>query len=52
VFIVSNLVKLKTKSKTCNILVLECLGLVEFNRIMIMTPMPIAKLGFGLGIMP
>jgi hypothetical protein len=42
-FFVPYFVKLRIKSKTCNILVLKCLGLVEFNRIMIMTPMFIAK---------
>ncbi len=51
-FFVPYLTKLKTKSETCNILVLECLGLIEFSRIMIVTPMPIMKLRFGLGIMP
>jgi hypothetical protein len=52
VFLVSNLAKLRTRSETCNILVSECLGHVEFNRVVIVTPMPIAKLVFGLGIMP
>jgi hypothetical protein len=42
-FFVPCFVKLRIKSKTCNILVLKCLGLVEFNIIMIMTPMSIAK---------
>ncbi len=44
--------RLKTKSETCNILVLECFGRVKPNRIVIMTPKPIAKLGFGFGIIP
>jgi hypothetical protein len=35
-----------------NILVLECLGLVESDSLVIVTHMPITKLGFGLGIMP
>jgi hypothetical protein len=35
-----------------NILVLKCLGLVDSSRLMIVTPMPIMKLRFGLGIMP
>jgi hypothetical protein len=44
VFLVLDLAKLKTKSKACNILVLKCLGHVEFNRVMIMTPESITKL--------
>ncbi len=51
-FFVLDLAKLKTRSETCNILVLLCLGAVEFSRIVIVTPMPIMKLRFGLGIMP
>ncbi len=35
-----------------NILVLKCLGFVKSSRLVIVTPMPILKLGFGLGIMP
>ncbi len=34
-----------------NILVVECLGLVESNSLVIMTPRPKTKLGFDLGIM-
>lgn len=47
-FFLSDLVKLETKRKACNILILKCLGYAESNRVMIMTPRPIAKLGFGL----
>jgi hypothetical protein len=50
-FFVPYLAKLRTR-KTCNILVLKCLGIVESNRVMIVTTRPIAKLEFGLGIMP
>ncbi len=49
---VSNLAKLRTRSEACNILVLKCLGLVEFSRVVIVTPKPMAKLGFDLNIMP
>ncbi len=35
-----------------NILVFECLGFVESSRLVIVTPRSIAKLGFGLGIVP
>jgi hypothetical protein len=35
-----------------NILVLKWLGLVESTNLVIMTPRPITKLRFGLGIMP
>jgi hypothetical protein len=35
-----------------NILVLKCLGLVDSNRLMIVTTKPIEKLGFDLAIMP
>jgi hypothetical protein len=51
-FLVPNLAKLKTRNEACNILVLKCLGLVEFNRVVIVTPKLITKIGFGLGIMP
>ncbi len=51
VFFVLDLAKLKTRSEACNILVLKCLSLVEYGRIMIVTPKPIIKLEFGLGIM-
>jgi hypothetical protein len=51
-FLVSDLAKLITRNETCNILVLKCLGLVESSRVVIVTPMLIAKLGFGLSIMP
>jgi hypothetical protein len=51
-FLVSNLAKLKAKNVTCNIFILKCLSLIEFNRVMIVTPKPITKIGFGLGIMP
>ncbi len=34
-----------------SILVLKCLGFIESNRLMIMTPRPIEKLGCGRGIM-
>jgi hypothetical protein len=33
-------------------LVLDCLGLIESSRIMIVTSKPIMKLGSSLGIMP
>ncbi len=52
VFLVLDLVKQRTRSETCNILVLKCLGPIESSKIVIMTPMPITKLGFSLGIMP
>ncbi len=52
VFVVLDLAKLKTRSEAFNILVLKCLGLVEYGRVMIVTPKPIIKLGFGSGIMP
>ncbi len=52
VFFVLDLAKLITRNEVCNILVLECLGLVESSRVMIMTPRPIAKLRFDLSIMP
>jgi hypothetical protein len=52
VFLVLDLVKLRTRNEYCNIFILECLGFVESNIIMILTPRPIVKLGFGLGIMP
>ncbi len=51
-FFVSYLAKLRTRSETCNILVLDYLSIVESNRVVIMTPMPISKLEFDLGIMP
>ncbi len=44
--------RLETRSEACNILVLGCFGHVEPNRIMIVTPKPITKLGFGFGIIP
>ncbi len=52
VFFVPYITKLKTRNEACNILVLECLGIVEYDRVVIVTPRPIAKLEFGLGIMP
>jgi hypothetical protein len=52
VFLVLNLVKLRTRNEYYNIFALEYLGFVESNIVMIVTPMPIVKLGFGLGIMP
>jgi hypothetical protein len=52
VFFVSNLAKLRTRSEARNILVLKCLSLVEFSKVVIVTPKPIAKLGFDLNIMP
>ncbi len=50
-FFVSCLAKLRTRSETCNIFVLKCLSIVESNRVVIVTPRPISKLEFGLGIM-
>jgi hypothetical protein len=47
VFLILDLAKLKTNSEVCNILVLECLGLVESNKIIIVTLGPITKLRFG-----
>ncbi len=44
--------RLGTRSETCNILVLKCLGHVEPNSVMIVSPKPIMKLGFGFSIMP
>jgi hypothetical protein len=51
-FLVSDLAKQTITSEARNILVLECLGLVESSKVVIMTPKPIAELKFGLGIMP
>jgi hypothetical protein len=51
-FFVLDFARLGTRSEACNILVLECIGCVEPSRVVIMTPKPIAKLKFGLGIMP
>ncbi len=51
-FFVLNWAKRRTRNEACNILVLKCLGPVEFNRVMIVTPKPITKLGFDLNIMP
>jgi hypothetical protein len=36
----------------CNILVIKCIGGVEFNRIMVMAFKIIVKLRFGVGITP
>jgi hypothetical protein len=52
VFFVPYLAKLRTRNEPWNILVLECLGIIESNRVVIVTHGPIAKLEFGLGIMP
>lgn len=52
VLFVSDLAKLRTRNETCNVLVLECLGHVEFNRVLIMALKLIVKLGFGFGKMP
>ncbi len=52
VLFVSDLAKLRTRNEACNVLVLKCLGPVESNRVLIMAPKPIVKLGFGFGIMP
>jgi hypothetical protein len=51
VFFVPYLAKLRIRNEACNILVLESLG-IESNTVVIVTPGPIAKLEFGLGIMP
>jgi hypothetical protein len=51
-FLVLDLAKLSIKSKACNILVLKCLDHVESNKVMIMTPRPIAKLRVGLAQCP
>jgi len=51
VFLILDLVKLKTKNKACNIFALKCLGYVEFNKVMIMAHKPIAK-RVWFGIMP
>ncbi len=50
--LVVGLARLGTNSEACNVLVFGCFGRVEPNRIVIMTPKPIAKLGFDFGIMP
>jgi hypothetical protein len=47
-FFVSDFAKLRTRNEKCNILVLECLGPIEFSIVMIMTPKPIVKLGFDI----
>jgi len=51
-FLVLDFARLGTRSEACNIFVLKCISCIEPNRVMIVTPMPIAKLRFGLGIMP
>jgi hypothetical protein len=51
-FLVPDLVKLRARNETCNILVLKCLGFTESNIIVIMTPRPIVNLRSSLGIMP
>ncbi len=50
-FFVLDFARLGTWSEVCNILVLECIGCVEPNRVVIMTLKLIVKLSFGLGIM-
>jgi hypothetical protein len=50
--LITNFTRLGTRSETCNILVLRCLGHVERNRVVIVTCKPIMKLGFGFSIMP
>jgi hypothetical protein len=51
-FLDPDLAKLRIRNEACNILVLECLGLVESSKVVIVTPRPTTKLRFGLGIMP
>ncbi len=46
---ISGPIKLGTRSETCKLVSFGC---VEPNRILIMTPKHIMKLGFGFGIMP
>ncbi len=52
VFFVFDLAKLRIRNEVCNIVILKCLGPIVYGRVMIVTPKPITKLGFGLGIMP
>ncbi len=52
VFLILDLVLLRTRNEYCNIFVLKCLGFVETNIVMIVTSRPIVKLKFSLGIMP
>jgi hypothetical protein len=52
VLLVSDLIRLRARSETYNIFVLRCLGHVEPNIVVIITPKFIAKLGFGFGILP
>jgi len=49
--LISSFIRLGTRSESCNILVLRCLGHVEPNRVVIVTPKPIMKLGFSFNIM-
>ncbi len=43
---------IKNKEWSLYILVLRCLGCIELNGVMIMTPKPTTKLRFSLDIMP
>ncbi len=49
--LVLSFIGLETKSETCNILVLRCLGCVEPNIVMIVPLKPTSKLRFSFGIM-
>ncbi len=50
--LISSFTRLRIRSETCNILVLRCFSHVQLNRVMIVTPKLIMKLGFGFSIMP
>ncbi len=49
---VSRLTGLGTRSENNGILVLECIGCVEPNRVVMMMFKTMMKLGFGIGITP
>ncbi len=51
VLLISSFTRLGTRSEARNILVLRCLGHVEPNRVVIVTPKPIMELRFGFSIM-
>jgi hypothetical protein len=48
----SNTIGLGKIGGDCNILVIKCIGGVEFSRITVMTFKTIVKLGFNVGIKP
>jgi len=50
--LVSGPTKLREKNENYNILVLGCIGHIEPSRVVMMTSKIMAKLRFGIGIMP